>query len=123
MKTRVQNGHRTDLCIFSGLPFLWRCALSLLQNASTVQQYFAHVASTEAIGVIMTGMGDDGVAGGARMIAQDQKSCVVFGMPQKAIARGAVDEVLPLDESASALTRVAASESRGPRPQQSISPR
>ncbi len=91
--------------------------MSLLQNASTVQQYFARVASREAIGV--TGMGDDRAAGllemtgaEARAIAQDQKSCLVFGMPQKAIARGAVNEVLPLDEISSALTRVGASESR-----------
>ena len=65
----------------------------------------ARIAGADAVGVIMTGMGDDGAAGllemkraGARTIAQDEKSCVVFGMPQKAIARGAVDEVLPLDQ-------------------------
>ncbi|MBS1873947.1 MAG: chemotaxis response regulator protein-glutamate methylesterase [Acidobacteria bacterium] len=56
------------------------------------------------VGVIMTGMGDDGAKGMAEMkeagafnIAQDEASCVVFGMPAEAIKRGAVDLVLPLD--------------------------
>lgn len=58
-----------------------------------------------AIGIIMTGMGSDGAEGildmknmGAVTIAQDEKSSVVFGMPKVAIAKGAVDEVLSLDE-------------------------
>jgi two-component system chemotaxis response regulator CheB len=56
------------------------------------------------LGVILTGMGSDGAAGmkrmkaaGARTIAQDERSCVVFGMPREAIRAGGVDEVLPLD--------------------------
>lgn len=63
----------------------------------------ANSAGSNAIGVILTGMGDDGAAGmlemkeaGARTFAQDEKSCVVFGMPKEAIARGAVDEILDL---------------------------
>lgn len=58
----------------------------------------------KAIGVIMTGMGDDGAQGllemkesGAATIAQNEASCVVFGMPREAIARGATDFVLPLE--------------------------
>jgi two-component system chemotaxis response regulator CheB len=58
----------------------------------------------KAVGVIMTGMGDDGAQGllemkesGAATIAQDESSCVVFGMPREAIARGATDFVLPLE--------------------------
>jgi two-component system, chemotaxis family, protein-glutamate methylesterase/glutaminase len=65
-------------------------------------------AGPNAVGVIMTGMGDDGAEGlremkdaGAVTIAQDEQSCVVFGMPREAIARGAVDFVLPLDRIAS----------------------
>lgn len=63
----------------------------------------AEFVGANAIGVIMTGMGDDGARGmlemknaGAYNIAQDEKSCVVFGMPQEAIKREAVDKVLPL---------------------------
>jgi two-component system chemotaxis response regulator CheB len=63
----------------------------------------AQAAGPNAVGVIMTGMGDDGADGmaelhaaGARCIAQDEATCVVFGMPKEAIARGGVDEVLPL---------------------------
>jgi two-component system chemotaxis response regulator CheB len=59
------------------------------------------------VGVIMTGMGDDGARGmlemkeaGAFNIAQDEASCIVFGMPNEAIKRGAVDEGLPLNRIA-----------------------
>ncbi|MGD9949482.1 MAG: chemotaxis response regulator protein-glutamate methylesterase [Desulfobulbus sp.] len=67
----------------------------------------ANCAGKNAIGVIMTGMGDDGAAGmlemhqaGASTLAQDEQSCVVFGMPKEAIARGGVDEVVPLQDLA-----------------------
>jgi two-component system, chemotaxis family, protein-glutamate methylesterase/glutaminase len=64
----------------------------------------AQFAGANAVGVIMTGMGDDGSRGllemktaGAYTIAQDEESCVVFGMPQEAIKRNAVDKVISLD--------------------------
>lgn len=64
-------------------------------------------AGANAVGVILTGMGDDGARGmremhdaGARTLAQDEASCVVFGMPQAAIARGGVDEVMSLERLA-----------------------
>jgi len=67
----------------------------------------ARYAGANAIGVIMTGMGDDGARGllemheaGAKTVAQDEKSCVVFGMPKEAIKLGAADKVLPLDSIA-----------------------
>lgn len=63
----------------------------------------AQAAGASAVGVIMTGMGDDGAAGllamkqaGASTLAQDEASCVVFGMPKEAITRRAVDRVVPL---------------------------
>jgi len=63
----------------------------------------AEAAGANAIGVILTGMGRDGAAGllamrqaGAHTLAQDEASCVVFGMPREAIALGAADEVVPL---------------------------
>jgi two-component system chemotaxis response regulator CheB len=61
-------------------------------------------AGKNALGIIMTGMGDDGATGmkemhdaGARTVAQDEASCVVYGMPHEAIKRGGVDDVKPLD--------------------------
>lgn len=70
-------------------------------------QSAAQVAGANAIGVILTGMGKDGAVGmlamhkaGARNFAQDEESCVVFGMPREAIALGGVDEVVPLKELA-----------------------
>ena len=64
----------------------------------------------------MTGMGDDGAHGmkemhdaGARTIAQDEASCVVFGMPGEAIKLGGVDKVLPLEKIAAEMLRFCAS--------------
>lgn len=65
----------------------------------------AKFAGSNALGIIMTGMGDDGARGmkemhdaGAKTIAQDEASCVVFGMPREAIKLNAVDQILPLDK-------------------------
>jgi two-component system chemotaxis response regulator CheB len=65
----------------------------------------AKCAGRNALGIIMTGMGDDGARGlkelhdtGARTLAQDEESCVVYGMPREAVKLGAVDRVLPLGE-------------------------
>lgn len=74
----------------------------------------ARYAGQNAVGVIMTGMGDDGANGlremkeaGAVTIAQDEESCVVFGMPNEAIKKNAVGRVLPLTSIAGALLRYA----------------
>lgn len=70
----------------------------------------AKFAGANALGIIMTGMGDDGARGlkemhdaGARTIAQDEASCVVFGMPREAIKLGAADQVMALDQIAGAI--------------------
>jgi two-component system chemotaxis response regulator CheB len=65
----------------------------------------ANYAGSNAVGIILTGMGADGAAGllemkeaGARTVAQDEKSCVVFGMPKEAIKLGAADKVVSLGD-------------------------
>ncbi len=72
----------------------------------------AACAGSDALGILLTGMGDDGARGmktlhdaGARTIAQDEATCIVFGMPKEAIALGAVEEVLPIDRIADAILR------------------
>jgi two-component system chemotaxis response regulator CheB len=82
------------------------------RHRPSVDVLFRSVAisvGAKAVGVIMTGMGDDGAQGlgemkeaGAATIAQDEASCIVFGMPKEAISRGAVSLVVPLDRIANA---------------------
>ena len=67
----------------------------------------AKSAGANALGVIMTGMGDDGAAGllemrkvGAQTLGQDERSCVVYGMPKEAVKRGAVMRAVPLESIA-----------------------
>lgn len=104
-----------------------------MQLRKTSGQYFVHVADgppvnrhkpsvdvlfksaaecggRDVLGIIMTGMGDDGARGmkvlhdgGARCIAQNEETCVVFGMPKEAIKLQAVDEILPLESIARAI--------------------
>lgn len=73
----------------------------------------ARYAGKNAVGIIMTGMGDDGARGmlemkqaGAYNIAQDEASCVVFGMPQEAIKHGGVDKVMSLENIAAEMIRL-----------------
>ncbi|MBP7667948.1 MAG: chemotaxis response regulator protein-glutamate methylesterase [Burkholderiaceae bacterium] len=70
----------------------------------------ADCAGRDALAIMLTGMGDDGARAmkqlhdlGARTIAQDEATCVVFGMPKEAIALGAVDEVMPIGQVARAI--------------------
>ena len=88
------------------------------RHRPSVDVLFRSVAisvGAKAVGVIMTGMGDDGAGGlremkeaGAVTIAQDEASCVVFGMPKEAVERGAVDVVMPLDQIAGAVMNLRA---------------
>ena len=73
----------------------------------------ARAYGPNAIGVIMTGMGNDGSRGcrqmkqrGATIIAQDEASCVVFGMPRESIEEGVADMILPLDQIAERITKL-----------------
>jgi two-component system, chemotaxis family, protein-glutamate methylesterase/glutaminase len=92
------------------------------RHRPSVDVLFRSVAisvGAKAVGVIMTGMGDDGAQGlcemkeaGAATIAQDEASCVVFGMPKEAISRGAVDVVVPLERIASAALNIQSMQER-----------
>jgi two-component system chemotaxis response regulator CheB len=75
----------------------------------------AKYAGANAVGAILTGMGDDGAEGllamrkaGAHTIAQDEQTCVVFGMPKEAIRKGGAESVLPLQKIAATLIHYAA---------------
>jgi two-component system, chemotaxis family, protein-glutamate methylesterase/glutaminase len=114
---RVMRGHayicpggRHMKLIRSGVHFNIRITDGELVNrhrpsVDVLFQSVAENATRNAIGIIMTGMGRDGAAGllqmkqaGATTIAQDEVSCVVFGMPKEAIKLQAADYILPLDE-------------------------
>lgn len=75
----------------------------------------ARIAGRNAVGVILTGMGSDGAGGmkemkdcGAVNVAQDEASCVVFGMPKEAISKGGVDHILPLQAIPAKILELAA---------------
>jgi len=88
------------------------------RHKPSVEVLFESVAAhrgPDAIAALLTGMGDDGADGllaireaGGTTIAQDEASCVVFGMPKVGIARGGAMHVLPLDDIGPAITRLAA---------------
>ena len=88
---------------------------AVCQHCPSVEVLFqsaAKAAGPNAMGVIMTGMGADGANGllkmrqaGAYTVAQNEESCVVFGMPKEAIELGGAVDVLPLDEISGACTR------------------
>lgn len=74
----------------------------------------ARYAGKNAVGIIMTGMGDDGAHGmkemhdaGAYNIAQDEATCIVYGMPGEAVKAGAVDKIVPLQEIAATMLNAA----------------
>jgi two-component system chemotaxis response regulator CheB len=79
-------------------------------SATQLFRSVTNVYGAKAVGVILTGMGDDGADGlvelrraGGWVIGQDEATCVVYGMPREAAARGAVSEVRPLPEIAGAI--------------------
>ncbi len=88
-------------------------------SADILFESVAIAARDKSIGVILTGMGQDGARGllqikktGARTIAQDRKSSVIFGMPKRAIELGAADFVLPLQDIPAKIIELASESSR-----------
>jgi two-component system chemotaxis response regulator CheB len=105
----VRNGAIYQVEVFDGPP--------VNRHRPSVDVLFrsvAKVAGANALGVIMTGMGDDGARGlldmhdkGARTLAQDEDSCVVFGMPKEAIKLGAAQRIVPLSAIAAEIVGAA----------------
>jgi two-component system chemotaxis response regulator CheB len=103
--TLVRSGARYSVKISQGEP-VNRHRPSVDVMFDSVAQY----AGANTVGVILTGMGGDGAKGmlkmkqaGAYTLAQDEASCVVFGMPKEAIKLGGVDKILPLTEISAAI--------------------
>lgn len=102
----VRNGSRYTVKIADG-PHVSRHRPSV----DVLFRSTAQAAGANALGMILTGMGDDGARGllemrqmGSPTLAQDEASCVVFGMPKEAIARGAAARTLPLGKMAAEIT-------------------
>jgi two-component system chemotaxis response regulator CheB len=106
----VRSGAMTSVRITDGPPVnRHRPSVDVLFHSCATQ------LGPNCVGAILTGMGDDGARGlramrqaGAFTVAQDEATCVVFGMPKEAIALGGADEVLPLDRVSDRLARAAA---------------
>ncbi len=116
----IAPGNRHTLLTRSGATYCVevRDGPLVSRHRPSVDVLFRSVACTagrNAIGVIMTGMGDDGARGllemrqaGARTLGQDEDSCVVYGMPREAKKLGAVEDEVPLSRLPAALLRLAA---------------
>ena len=90
------------------------CDMPHCPSVDVMMQSIAETWPGKVLGVIMTGMGNDGARGcrqmkqrGATIIAQDEASCVVFGMPREPIEKGIADVVKPLDDIADEIVRLA----------------
>ncbi len=104
----VAPGNRHMLLQQSGARYLVRIKTGPAVNhhrpsVDVLFQSVARVAGSSAVGVLLTGMGADGAKGllamhekGAHTLAQDEQTCVVFGMPREAIKLGAVDDVMAI---------------------------
>jgi two-component system chemotaxis response regulator CheB len=89
-------------------------------SADVLFQSVARSAGHSAIGVLLTGMGSDGAKGllamhekGAYTLAQNEQTCVVFGMPKEAIRLGAVDDIVPLQRIPGAILRFLQTQEKG----------
>ena len=120
----IAPGDRHLLVERSGARYLCRLhdGPAVNRHKPSVDVLFRSVAQNmgpNAIGVLLTGMGDDGAQGllemreaGARTLAQDERTSVVWGMPGEAVRRGAVEQVLPLPRIAGAVLRLAQSDDK-----------
>lgn len=102
--------HRDGTALLSGAD----AVRGFRPSGSYLFESVAEVFGAAAVGVILTGMGDDGVAGlralhaaGALVLAQDEGSSVVYGMPREAVRAGVVSEVLPVDRIGGRVAAVA----------------
>jgi two-component system, chemotaxis family, protein-glutamate methylesterase/glutaminase len=114
-------GGATHLAIHRGSPHQCRLLASDRVNGhrpavDVLLKSVAEIASSKAIGVILTGMGADGADGllamrraGARTLAQDEASCLVYGMPKAAFERGGAEMQVPLNRIASEILRISSS--------------
>ncbi len=121
----VAQGNRHMLLQQSGARYLVRikngpAVNHLRPSVDVLFQSVARSAGSNAIGVLLTGMGADGAKGllamherGAYTIAQDEQTCVVFGMPREAIALGAVDDVLPIQQIPRAIANFLQTQTKG----------
>jgi chemotaxis response regulator CheB len=117
-ETAITPGNRHTLLKRSGARYFVEVRDSPLvtRHRPSVDVLFrsvARYAGKNAVGVLMTGMGDDGAKGmlemeeaGAANIAQDEASCIVFGMPAEAIKLGGVDLILPLQRIGGEVVRL-----------------
>ncbi len=99
MKVMTQNGRKEVLITDDPAERSCRPSVDYLFRS------MAHEYGREAMAIVMTGMGDDGTMGcrllkrhGCMVVAQEEKSCVVFGMPRQVIAAGLADKVTPLNQ-------------------------
>lgn len=109
MKVVSKPGTNKSLLAVTGDPPENHCKPS----ADYLFRSVANLYKNRSLGVIMTGMGADGALGlrlmkrnGCRVIAQDQQSCVVYGMPMEAVKAGVVDIILPLNQIAGKITQI-----------------
>lgn len=111
----MQVNDRGIVELYKGPPYK-----GLRPSANHLFRSLAHVYGPRAMGIVLTGMGDDGAQGleelhraGGLTLAQDEQSCVVYGMPREAIARNAIDHILTLEQITSTLEHLASTRRRG----------
>lgn len=87
--------------------------IAIFRSVDVLFRPTAKYAGKNTVGVIMTGMGDDGAKGllelkeaGAYTIAQDERTCIVFGMPKEAIKLSAANEVISLEKIAARVIKL-----------------